>query len=649
MSRAVIWLIYFGTGKTLGVLAQNRNLGQVLQIMKIQPTMHTDKRLFDYLFEQEQDYPQVNAFGQQTSPDGPWEYYSSQQMLDKVKAISCGLYQLGLRPGDRVGSVVYKTTPEWVALDYAMLRLGIIGVPMYPTISPREYEYIMKEAGVQYCFVGDGDLFDKVNAAKAQAPALREIFAFYPHDTARAWDSIAVYNDDETEAQVKHISDTIRPDDVATYIYTSGTTGYPKGVILTHRNIVYNVESMRKLIPIERGKRALSFLPVSHIFERAVLYAYTAYGANISFTTPDRLGGETGDLKATKPHFFTAVPRLLEKVYEKIYNKGSDAKGIKRAIFFWAMDMADQWDFDQKLTGLKAFKWKIADKLVFSKWREALGGELLGIITGASACPVRVMRAFNAAGVKVREGYGMTEAAPAISFNSFDPYGAMLGSVGQILEGTEVKIEESPDFRPGEGEILAKGPGVMKGYYLQPEKTEEMLRIIDGEQWLCTGDVGTLVTGKDGRVFLKITDRKKELLKTSGGKYVAPAPIESMLKEHRLVDQAMVVGDNLKFVSALIVPSAEGLKDWCNKHQMKWTSLEEMIKDPKVVERYQMLLDRVNPSFGHAEQIKKFALLPNTWEAIRNDGTEAELTPSLKIKRRIIMQKFQSVIDGLYA
>lgn len=615
--------------------------------------MNTDKRLFDYIFEQAKERPLDQAFGHQPQKDAPWTYYSSQQMVDKINALSRGLLQLGLRPGDRVGTVVYKTTQEWVALDYAMLRLGIIGVPMYPTISPREYEYIIKEAGVQYCFVGEGDLFDKVNTAKAQSPSLRTIYSFVEHPVAPFWDSIVPTTDaattEDMDNEIDRISKTIRPDDVATFIYTSGTTGNPKGVVLTHRNIVFNVETMRVLIPVKPGMRALSFLPVSHIFERAVLYAYTAYGASVSFTTPDRLGGEGGDIKAIQPNFFSAVPRLLEKVYEKIVNKGMEAKGIKRSIFTWAMELADQWDFDQKPSGLAAIKWAIADKLVFSKWRAALGGNLVGIITGASACPVVVMRAFNAAGILVREGYGMTEGAPAFTFNRFEPGGAMMGTVGQIVDGVELRIEEAPDFRPGEGEILVKGPNIMEGYYLQPEKTEEVIKYIDGGRWLCTGDVGMLVKAPNGNTFLKITDRKKELLKTSGGKYVAPAPIESMLREHRLVDQAMIVGDNMKFVSALIVPAEEGLKDWCEKNQIGWTSLSEAIKHPKVVERYNMLIERINPTFSHAEQVKKFALLSNTWEAVRTDGTVAELTPSMKIKRRVVLEKFKAEIDGMYA
>jgi long-chain acyl-CoA synthetase len=609
--------------------------------------MYTGKRLFDYLYEQAQYHPLQQAFGQR-STTGRWEYYSTSEMVQVVEALCRGLLRLGLKPGDRVATVIYKTTPEWVAFDFATLRIGIINVPMYPTISSREYAYILKEAGVQYCFAGDGDLLDKVKSAQAQAPELHTIYSFYKTPQAPCWDTLLLPPDAGLDAEATRISAAILPEDMATFIYTSGTTGNPKGVMLTHRNIVFNVETMRALLPVIPGDRGLSFLPVSHVFERAVMYAYTAYGVSVSFTTPDRLGGEEGDLQAIQPHFFTAVPRLLEKVYEKIYNKGLDLKGLKRAVFFWAMDMADTWDFDQPKAGLAALKWKIADNLVFSKWRVALGGHIKGIVVGASACPVRVMRAFNAAGIRVREGYGMTELAPAVSFSRFETGGALLGTVGQVIAGVTVQIEPSEDFKPGEGEILVKGEGVMQGYYLQPEKTAAVIRIVDGERWMCTGDVGKLVHAPNGKIFLQITDRKKELLKTSGGKYVAPTPIESALKEHRLVEQAMVVGDNLKFVSVLIVPSVEGLKDWCLHHHIPWTSLPEMITHPRVTERYQMLLDRINPHFGHAEQMKKFALLPETWEAVRTNGTEAELTPTLKLKRRVILEKYKKVIAAMY-
>jgi len=607
----------------------------------------SDKRLFDYLYDQLREHPLDRAFGTKTADGGQWQYRSTAQMVELANRASLGLLQLGLRPGDKVATVVYKTLPEWVALDYAMLQIGVLNVPMYPTISSREYEYILNESEAQYCFVGDGDLYDKVLAAKEKTPGLKEVFSFFDHPIARCWDAILAPSDSDF-SEVDRIKATIRPDDLATLIYTSGTTGNPKGVMLTHRNIVFNVEALRRLAPIAPGDRILSFLPVSHVYERVAVYAYTAYGGSVSFTGTDNLGGETGDLRAIRPHFFTCVPRLLEKVYERIYSKGLELSGLKRALFFWALDLAESWDFGYQPTGLEALKWKIADRLIFSKWREALGGHVKGMTTAASACPMKILRTFNAAGIRVREGYGLSEASPALTFNEFDDVYTMLGTVGPVLEGVELRIEPSSEYRPGEGEIIATSPGIMEGYYKQPEKTAEMIRIINDERWLVTGDVGMFVDGPGGRKFLKITDRKKELIKTSGGKYVAPTPIESTFKEHRLVEQAMVVGENLKFVSALLVPSEAGLKEWCEKHDIPWTNLPDMVQNPKVLERYQMLVDRVNPFFSHPEQVKKFTLLSEQWEPVKADGSDAELTPTLKLKRRVIMKKFEKEIEQMY-
>lgn len=606
--------------------------------------MTYDKRLFDYLYDQLNQHPLDKAFGRKV--DGQWVYYSTAEMVTLVNRASKGLLDMGLRPGDKVATVVYQTQSEWIALDYAMLQIGVQNIPMYPTISSREYEYILNESEAKYCIVGEGDLYDKVMAAKEKTPALKELFTFYEHPVARNWTSLLAAADSDF-SEVEKIKAGIKPEDLATIIYTSGTTGNPKGVMLSHRNIAFNVEALRSLIAIKPGQRILSFLPVSHVFERAAVYAFTAYGASVSFSTPDKLGGEDGDLKAIQPHFFTTVPRLLEKVFEKIYNTGNSLKGLKRLLFFGAMAMAESWDLDKKFTGLKALKWSIYQKLIFSKWRAALGGQLQGIISGASACPLKIMRVFNAAGIPVREGYGLTEAAPALTFNGFNTP-AWLGSVGTILDGVTLHIEADPVYRPGEGEILAKGPGIMDGYYKQPEKTAEVIRDIDGERWLATGDIGMLVPGPDGAIFLKITDRKKELLKTSGGKYVAPTPIESIFKEHYLVEQAMVVGENLKFVSALLVPSADGLRNWCEKNSIPWSGVADAIKNPKVLHRYQMLVDRVNPHFGHAEQVKKFALLPDVWEPVKADGSDGELTPTLKLKRRVIMKKFEKEITDMY-
>jgi long-chain acyl-CoA synthetase len=606
----------------------------------------SDKRLFDYLYDQLRERPLAQAFGHKVG--GEWRYYSTQEMVDLVNRASVGLLRLGLRPGDKVASAVYKTLPDWMVLDYALMQIGVLHVPMYPTISPREYEYILAESEARYCVVGEGDLYDKVLKAKHNVPGLAEIFSFCQHPEAKHWADVLLAEPGCDLSEVERIKATIRPDDLLTLIYTSGTTGNPKGVMLTHRSVAFNVESIRAVVPVYGGDRVLSFLPVSHVFERVAVYFYTLCGCSVSFTGTDNLGGDDGDLKAIRPHFFPTVPRLLEKVYEKIYSKGMELSGLRRWLFFWALSLTDDWDFDKKYSGWRAVQWTIAHKLIFSKWREALGGHVRGILTGASACPVKVMRTFNAAGIPVREAYGMTEAAPGVSLNGYEPGQALLGSVGIVLDGVEVRIEEGADYRPGEGEILVKGPNVMEGYYKQPEKTAEMIRYINGERWLATGDVGTLVDGPGGRKFLKITDRKKELLKTSGGKYVAPTPIEAMFKEHRLVDQAMVVGENLKFVSALIVPSADGLREWCAKYGIAWTTLNEAVQNPQVQQRYEMLAERINPNFGHAEQVKKITLLPQPWEPVKADGSEAELTPTLKLKRRVIMAKYREEIEAMY-
>ncbi len=604
-----------------------------------------DKRLFDYLHDQLNEHPLERAFG--SRKDGKWQYLSTRQVAELADRASLGFLRLGLRPGDKVATVIYQTLPEWVVIDYALLQIGVLNVPMYPTISSREYQYILHESQAAYCIVGDGDLYDKVSKAREGAPGLKEIFSFFDRSDCARWDTLLAPADADF-SEVDRIRSAIRSDDLATLIYTSGTTGNPKGVMLTHRNIIFNVEALRSIAPIVAGDSVLSFLPVSHVYERVAVYAYTAYSASITFTGTDNLGGETGDLRAIRPHFFTCVPRLLEKVYERIYDKGLELGGLKRWLFFWALGLAEKWDFDQHPQGLDALKWGIADRLVFSKWREALGGRVKGMITAASACPMKIIRTFNAAGIPVREGYGLSEAAPALSFNGFRPGEAMLGTVGPALDGVEIRIEQSAEFRPGEGEVLAQSPGIMAGYYEQPEKTAEMIRVIDGKRWLATGDVGMFVDGPGGKQFLKITDRKKELLKTSGGKYVAPTPIESMFKEHRLVEQIMVVGENLKFVSALIVPSAEGLREWHHKHGIAWTNLQDAIRNPKVLERYQMLVDRVNPNFSHPEQVKKFTLLSDLWEPVKTDGSEAELTPTLKLKRRVIMEKFRKEIEAMY-
>lgn len=602
-----------------------------------------DSRLFDFIYYQLEHCPQQRAFG--SRKDGQWRYYSTQEIIDQANQLSRGLLKRGIRPGDKIGLVVYENRVEWIITDLALSQIGAINVPVYPTISSREYAYIFGEAEVKYCFAGKGDLYDKVKTAQADTPSLLEIYTFDRQPGRPYWEELFA---DEGQEEVERIKAGIQPHDLATIIYTSGTTGNPKGVMLSHYNIAENVRPIRELIPIRAGEVALSFLPLCHIFERTASYTYISCGINIVFTGIDNLGGETGDLRGIQPHFFTCVPRLLEKVYERIYNRGLELSGLKRFLFFWALRLTEQYDYDKTFSGWAGFKWRIADKLIFSKWREALGGRVRGILTGAAPCPVKMMRVFSAGGIPVREAYGLTETSPGLTFNVYEPKKAFMGSVGLPLSNVEIRIDTEGDYRPGEGEIMAAGPNIMMGYYKQPEATADVIEEIDGKRWFRTGDVGAWVKGPEGRLFLKITDRKKELLKTSGGKYVAPAPIENRLKEDFLIEQIMVVGDQRKFVSAIVVPAEEALKEWCHQHEVPWNGLRDAITLPEVVSRYQHIFDKHNPEFGHIEQVKKFILAPTTWEATKMDGSEAELTPTMKLKRRVILNKYAAHIENMY-
>ncbi len=541
---------------------------------------------------------------------------------------------------------MYQNRPEWVVVDLGIQQIGAISVPVYPTISAREYEYIFNEAEVKLAFVGKGDLFDKVTQAQTNVPSLQTVYTFDQIAGRPFWKDIF---SSAGMDQVKYLRDGIQSHELVTIIYTSGTTGNPKGVMLTHDNVMHSVESVMDIAPLSSGDRVLSFLPICHIFERAALYFYTKAGLSVSFTGTDNLGGEQGDLQAVKPHFFTTVPRLLEKVYERILEKGEALTGAKRKLFFWALSLTEDFSFDKDFGFFGNLKRRIADKLIFSKWRAALGGNIKGIVVGAAACPERILRVFNAAGIPIREGYGLTETSPGLAIGRFEKGGAMLSTVGPVLKGVKLLIDTSDGFyRPEEGEILAQGPNVMQGYYQQPGKTAEVFKEMNGERWFCTGDVGKLVKGPGGNQFLQITDRKKELLKTSGGKYVAPAPIEAKFREEFLIEQMMVIGEKRKFVSALIVPAGDALKHWCEQQHINWVSLPEAIRDPKVVQCYQEIVDRINPLFSHIEQVKKFVLIPRDWAPVTADGSESELTPTLKLKRRVILDKYKGEIEGLY-
>ncbi|MCE2789747.1 MAG: AMP-dependent synthetase/ligase [Saprospiraceae bacterium] len=607
----------------------------------MQPT-----RLFDYIAKQFDEGPLSRFVGSRTE-SGDWKFYSTGDVISLSRKLASGMLESGIQPGDKVGLVVYKNRPEWVIADLAIQYIGAIGVPMYPTISAREYEYIMREAEVKLCFVGMGDLYEKVSSAQANLPMLQQIVCFDRQGGRPYWEDL--FSETHLE-RVEEYSQKVQTGDLATIIYTSGTTGNPKGVMLTHGNILSVVESCSHLLPVVRGEKILSFLPLCHIFERAVLYVYTSIGTEIYFTGTDNLGGDTGDLATVKPHYFTTVPRLLEKVYEKIYNKGLQLTGAKKKLFFWALSLTDDFEHGKTYGFSDRMKRQIADKLIFSKWRAALGGNVKAIATGAAACPAKIARVFSAAGIIITEGYGLTETSPVLTLNHYFDGSNKIGTVGVTLDIVDLRIDRSEgEYNDGEGEIIAAGPNIMQGYYKQPEMTAEVFKEVDGKTFFRTGDIGTFVTGPNGKKYLKITDRKKELLKTSGGKYVAPAPIEGLLKEEFLIEQAMVVGDQRKFVSAILIPAPDALRAWCEENGLGWSSLDDMVHHPEVIKHYQSLVDQVNTHFGHFEQIKKFVILPTSWEATRYDNTESELTPTMKLKRRVIEQKCSAEIDALYA
>ncbi len=603
-------------------------------------------RLFDLLYRQCEINP-LEASMSARDASGNWKSYSTNEVKMLAEQAASGLVKLGYKPGDKIALVIYKNRPEWVIMDFALQMAGLVSIPMYPTISISEFEYIMNEAEVKAAFCGGLDLYDKLSSTQKNVPGLKRVYTFDKVDGRPYWEEIL---ESSGLDKVEEIRKKITGEDLVTIIYTSGTTGNPKGVMLTHNNVMHVIVETSKFLFVKPGEKVLSFLPLCHIYERAVSFAWFHEGTSIYFCGTDNLSGPNGDLASVQPVAFTTVPRLLEKIYEAIYNKGLTLKGIKKALFFWALRLTDSFEIDQKLTGIKKLKWKIADGLIFSKWRAALGGNVRLIVTGSAPCPLQILRVFCAAGINVREAYGLTETSPTLTFNSIELGGCVIGTVGYAISGVEIFIDSSSgDYKEGEGEILVIGPNVMSGYYKKPEINAQVFQEIDGKKWFCTGDIGKLVRGPGGKEFLKITDRKKELLKTSGGKYVAPAPIENRIKENFIVDQIMVIGDQQKFVSALIVPSEQGLKNWCLHKDIPWTQLEDMLKQDRIIRKYQKVIDGYNPEFGHIEQIKKFRLVPGVWLPIRDDGTDAELTPTLKLKRRVIREKYKKEIQEIYS
>ena len=586
------------------------------------------KRLFDFPYYQLENYPQEGALVSKVN--GQWIKTSTQQYIDQANAISRGLIKLGVKANDKVALISMTNRTQWNICDIGILQIGAQDVPIYPTISEQDYEYVLNHSESKYVFVSCQEVLEKINKIKANVPSLLGVYSFEDIDGCDSWQQVIDLGNENKDLQqeVQKRMDAVQEDDLATLIYTSGTTGKPKGVMLSHKNIACNAKHSKGRLPIEMGKsKALSFLPVCHIYERMLLYMYQYCGVSIHFA--ESLETISDNLKEIHPEVMTAVPRLLEKVYDKIIAKGADLTGVKKKLFFWAVDLGLQWQPYGQNGWVYETKLKVARKLIFSKWQEALGGNLKAIASGSAALQPRLARVFNAAGCPVMEGYGLTETSPVVTVNDMRDGGFRIGSVGRALPDTEIKIAE-------DGEILIKGPQVMQGYYKDPEQTAEVLK----EGYFHTGDIGEV----DSDGFLKITDRKKSMFKTSGGKYVAPQLIENTMKQSSFIEQILVVGDGEKMPAALIQPNWEWINQWS---ELKGHGISQdtsvACKDQKLIDRIQQEIDFHNQGFGNWEKVKTFQLTPDVWSI-----EAGHLTPTMKSKRKIIKEMYKDLYEKLY-
>ncbi|MBC7606382.1 MAG: long-chain fatty acid--CoA ligase [Burkholderiales bacterium] len=584
-------------------------------------------RLFDFPYHQQEHYNIPDALV--TKYNGQWTKTSTEEYIAKANAISRALLRLGIQKNDKIAIISTSNRTEWHIMDIGVLQTGAQNVPIYPTISEDDYAYILNHSEALYCFVSDAEVLRKVNLIKLQVPSLKEIYSFDVISDCKNWSQLLDLGQDQSnQSVVEERKNNVKATDLATIIYTSGTTGKPKGVMLSHQNIVSNVLDSAPRIPFKAGKsRALSFLPICHIYERMILYIYQYFGVSVYFA--ESIEKLTDNLKEVKPNVITAVPRLLEKVYDKIYAKGSELTGIKRKLFFWAIDLGLRFEPYGANGFWYELELKIARKLVFSKWKEGLGGNLNLMVSGSAALQPRLARIFAAAEIYVMEGYGLTETSPVIAVNDYRNRNFRVGTVGKVIQNVSVKIA-------ADGEILCKGPNVMMGYYKEEEKTAEALQ--DG--YFHTGDIGEF----DNDGFLKITDRKKEMFKTSGGKYIAPQLLENAMKQSRFIEQIMVIGDGEKMPAAFIQLNFDFVKEWAKLHTLDiGKTNSEIIDNQKVIARVQEEVDLQNEKFGNWEKIKRFELTPDVWSI---DG--GQLTPTLKLKRKIVMEKYKDLYSKIY-
>lgn len=584
------------------------------------------KRTFDLLEIYSKDYYNLKTVVGGKSGN-EWYTYTAKEFVDNTNQISFGLLSLGVKKGDVVATIT-NNRPEWNFVDLGLAQIGAVHLPIYPTIGVDEYNYIFNHSEVKFVFVGDQGLYDKVKPLINEVKTLEEIFSFDKLEGVRHWTDIIKLGEEYTKKdELQSIKNSVMEDDLATLIYTSGTTGQPKGVMLSHRNLVSNFTTHCYNHPLEKGAKAVSFLPLCHIFERTIIYHYLYKGISIYYVAS--LGGILVALKEIKPNIFSTVPRLLERIYDGIINKGKELTGVKKAIFFWAVRLGDHFDYGKKFSWWFNVKRKIADKLIFSKWRAVMGGQVDVIVSGGAALQPRIGKVLGVAGICALEGYGLTETSPVIAVSNLTLNEIRVGTVGPVLPGVELKFAD-------DGEILCKGPNVMLGYYKAPELTAE---IIDENGYLHTGDVGELVEGK----YLRITDRKKEIFKLSSGKYIAPQMIENKMKESFFIEQAMVIGENQKFASALIVPSFQFLEKWCAEQGLKLDDRDAMIKNESVQKAIQREVSAINSTLGNFEEIKRYRLVNDEWTPESGD-----LSPTLKLKRKVIYNKYKETIDEIF-
>jgi long-chain acyl-CoA synthetase len=581
-------------------------------------------RIFDLHYHQLNSFPKPDCLC--TKENGKWTNYSTKEVIETANKLACGLLQKGIKKGDKVVLISSSNRHEWHIIDLAILLIGAVNVPVYPTITPEDYKYIFNDSECKIVFVSDKELLDKVLSIKNEVPSLNKVYGFIPMEGALNWKDLLISNNDLLN-EIEKIKESIKETDLATLIYTSGTTGVPKGVMLSHLNLVSNAMASRERLPVDENAKALSFLPLCHVYERMVCYLYIYSGVSIYYAENMETIGD--NLREIKPEIFTAVPRLLEKVYDKIVAKGTELSGIKKALFFWALKLGLKYELNGANGFWYEFKLSIANKIIFNKWREALGGNVKAIASGAAALQPRLARVFLAAKIPVMEGYGLTETSPVVAVNCEKNKGVMIGTVGRPLKNVQVKIAE-------DGEILVKGTNVMMGYYNKPEATAE---VIDTDGWLHTGDIGVMVNGE----YLKITDRKKEIFKTSGGKYIAPQVLENILKESPFIEQIMVLGEGEKHPAAIIQPAFEYLKEWCKRKQINCSSNQDIANNKMVAERIMQEVEKYNTEFAQYEKIKKIELTPTVWSI---EGEE--LTPTLKLKRKNILKKYKHLYEKIY-